>query len=67
MPLNYPFLLRSVFWSGCSIYLWRSALFPNYGGPGRPLGKTDRVLRVVGALITLWLAVVAIVRGCGLF
>jgi len=64
MLLNYPFLLRSVFWSGCSIYLWRSALFPN---SGRPLGKTDRVLRVVGALITLWLAVVAIGRGFGLF
>lgn len=64
MPLNYPFLLRSVFWSGSSIYLWRTALFPRYG---RPLGKADRVLRVVGALITLWLAVLAIGRGFGLF
>jgi hypothetical protein len=60
MPLNYPFLLRSVIWSGCSIYLWRSAL-------AERRSKADRVLRVIGALITLWLAVVAIGRGFGLF
>lgn len=60
MPLNYPFLLRSVVWSGCSVYLWRSALAGSRS-------KTDRVLRVIGALITLWLAVVAIGRGFGYF
>ena len=60
MPLNYPFVLRSVIWSGCSVYLWRSVL-------AERRSKTDRVLRVIGALITLWLAVVAIGRGFGFF
>ena len=60
MPLNYPFLLRSVIWSGCSVYLWWSAL-------AERRSKTDRVLRVIGALISLWLAVVAIGRGFGFF
>lgn len=60
MPLNYPFLLRSVIWIGCSVYLWRSVLAGSRS-------QTDKVLRVIGALITLWLAVVAIGRGFGLF
>ena len=60
MPLNYLFLLRSVISNGCSIYLWRSVLVERRS-------KTDRVLRVIGALITLWLAVVAIGRGIEAF
>lgn len=64
MTVNYPFLFRSVIWSGCSIYLWRTALSRK---DGERRGRTDTALRFLGTLITLWLAVVAIGRGFGLF
>jgi hypothetical protein len=64
MHLNYSFLVRFLFWAACSFYLWRSALAPVNT---EPRGKLDRALRVVGAIITSWLAVVAIGRGLGLF
>src|SRR5437588_5777009 len=42
---------------GCSIYLWRSALVPK---DREPRGKLDRSLRFIGAIITSWLAIVAL-------
>lgn len=64
MAVNYPFLFRSLIWSSCCIYLWRTALIRR---DGERRGRTDTALRFVGALIALWLAVVAVGRGFGLF
>jgi hypothetical protein len=64
MHANYAFLFRFLIWGGCSFYLWRSALLPRNA---EPRGRLDRVLRFVGAIITSWLAVVAIGRGLGFF
>jgi hypothetical protein len=64
MHLNYAYLLRFLLWSACSLYLWRSALVPKNG---EPRGRFDRAIRFIGAVITSWLAVVALGRGLGLF
>jgi len=64
MHLNYPFLFRFLLWSTCSFYLWRSALLPRNR---EPRGRFDRSLRFIGAIITSWLAIVAMRRGIGLF
>jgi hypothetical protein len=64
MQLNYGYLVRFLLWSACSLYLWRSALLPRNG---EPRGTFDRALRFIGAVITSWLAIVALGRGFGLF
>lgn len=64
MRLDYLFLVRFLAWGVCSFYLWRSALVPK---DAQPKGKFDRSLRLLGAVITAWLALVAMGRGLGLF
>jgi hypothetical protein len=64
MNPQYSFIVRFLVWSACSLYLWRTALVPKNE---EPRGKFDRSLRFLGAMITSWLAIVAIGRSFGFF
>jgi hypothetical protein len=60
MHLDYVYLARFLLWGAFSFYLWRSFLIPRNS---EPRSKLDRSLRFVGAIITSWLAIVALGRG----
>ena len=64
MHLDYSFFPRFLLWSACSVYLWRRALAPRNR---EPRGRFERSLGLIGALLTSWLAFVALGRGLGLF
>jgi hypothetical protein len=59
MNLNYLFLFRFFLWSAGSVYLFRTALVPRNAAR---LSKLDRSLRFLGAIIMLWLAIIAMGR-----
>jgi hypothetical protein len=64
MNPQYSFIVRFLVWSACSFYLWRTALVPRNAEQRQSF---NRSLRFLGALITLWLAIVALGRSFGLF